>query len=126
MSNITRLVKTLGRILGSAEENAQKLGHPMRDEDAFVTTHNRETITVGLLRAAVKELGDGELRIGNTAYQILNAPETVPTHKICGMCSFSENGRSSRACPRMTYLAYNRSLCTFFGDGSSVYFKEIG
>jgi len=127
MSNVKRLVEVLGRILGSAESNANKLQQPLKDDDPFVRSLNGESITVGLLRSAVRELGEGEIRIGNRAFKIETAPKAHPTHQVCELCAFAnEKGMAQQSCPKMIYLEYSRSLCTFFGEGDRQYFVEIG
>ena len=126
MSNLRHVMNTFRSILKSAEDNAAIQHMELRDEEPFVRSLNGQNITVGALRGAVAEMGTGEFRIGNAAYRIARAPEGFPDHQICSLCAFSDKfGRAQRDCPRMTYLAYNRALCTFIEDGERGYFEII-
>ncbi len=128
MMNLRHVMTVFRQILDNATDNSKALNTPMREEDPFIKSLAVPgTITVGQLRGAIEEYKEGDLRIGNTSYRIMAVPKSYEPSKICKLCCFSdEHGRSQRSCPHMTYLNFNRALCTFIGDGDHGYFEVVG
>lgn len=54
---------------------------------------------------------------------VVKTTTTTPTHKVCGLCYFSdEHGRSQRNCPKVVRNGGTRLLCVAIGSGENTYF----